>query len=72
MVAIVRYPPVRANAAPPPLFPNLAAAPPCSNVAFMGHKYPSTAIDNWSAAHKLRRHFEERTEARKAAGKPTF
>ncbi len=43
-----------------------------SNVAFMGHKYPSTAIDNWAAAHKFRRHWEDRTEQRKAAGKTTF
>ncbi len=74
MVAVVRCPPARANATRLHSFPNLPPRPlpPFSNVAFMGHKYPSTAIDNWSAAHKLRRHFEDRTEARKAAGKPTF
>jgi hypothetical protein len=38
----------------------------------MGHKYPSAVIDNWSAAHKLRAFWEERTEARKMAGKPVF
>ncbi len=41
-------------------------------MAFQGHKYPSTVIDNWSAAWKVRRHFEEVTEARKAAGKVTY
>lgn len=34
--------------------------------------YPSTVIDNWSAAWKLRRHWEEQTERRKAAGKPVY
>lgn len=34
--------------------------------------YPSTVIDNWSAAWKVRRHWEEQTERRKAAGKTIY
>lgn len=43
-----------------------------TNVAFQGHKYPSTVIDNWAAAWKVRRHYEEQSELRKAAGKTTY
>ncbi len=40
---------------------------------YTGHRrYPSIVIDNWSAAWKVRRHFEETTELRKQAGKAIF
>jgi hypothetical protein len=29
-------------------------------------------IDNWSSAWKVRRHYEEMNEKRRAQGKPTF
>lgn len=43
-----------------------------TNLAFQGHSYPCTVIDNWSAAWKVRAHYEEQTELRRAAGKPTY
>jgi uncharacterized phage protein gp47/JayE len=33
---------------------------------------PSSVIDNWAAAWKVRRHWEEQTERRKAQGKPVY
>jgi hypothetical protein len=44
-----------------------------ANVGFLGaRKYPNIVIDNWSAAWKVRRHWEEQTELRKVAGKPVY
>lgn len=44
-----------------------------TNVGFQGHRlFPGIVIDNWSAAWKVRRHFEDQTELRKAAGKPVY
>jgi hypothetical protein len=44
-----------------------------TNMPYTGHRrYPSIVIDNWSAAWKVRRHFEETTELRKQAGKAIF
>ena len=34
--------------------------------------FPAATIDNWAAAYKVREHFEEQTERRKAAGKPIY
>jgi hypothetical protein len=44
-----------------------------ANVGTSGYRsQPSGAVDNWAAAWKLRRHWEEETEKRKAAGKPVY
>jgi hypothetical protein len=44
-----------------------------TNVGYQGHRrFPNLAIDNWSAAWKVRREFEDRTELRKAQGKPIY
>lgn len=34
--------------------------------------YPNIVIDNWAAAFKVRAHYEEVSERRRAAGKPVF
>lgn len=44
-----------------------------TNLSYTGHRrYPSIVMDNWAAAWKARRHFEDVTEARKAAGKTIY
>jgi hypothetical protein len=44
-----------------------------SNVGYMAARTaPSSVIDNWAAAWKVRRHWEEQTERRKAQGKPVY
>jgi len=48
----------------PPLLP-----PPRAQ----GHRlFPNFVVDNWSAAWKVRRHFEDQTELRKARGLPVY
>jgi hypothetical protein len=44
-----------------------------TNVGFQGHRrYPNIVIENWAAAWKVRRHFEDQTELRKAKGLPVY
>lgn len=44
-----------------------------ANLATPGYRSePSGAMDNWAAAWKLRRYWEEQTEKRKAAGKTVY
>lgn len=42
------------------------------STAAPGPKYPSTVIDNWSAAWKVRRHWEDVTLQRASQGKVTY
>lgn len=37
-----------------------------------GVAHPHPGVDSWEAAWKVRRHWEEVTEKRKALGKPTY
>ncbi len=44
-----------------------------ANVGTSGYRtQPSGVVDNWEAAWKIRRHWEEETEKRKAAGKTIY
>jgi hypothetical protein len=43
-----------------------------TNVGHPHTRAPSLAVDNWSAAWKVRRHWEDMTELRKAAGKTIY
>ena len=44
-----------------------------TNVGFQGHRrFPNIVIENWSAAWKVRRHFEEQTVLRQAQGKVVY
>ena len=44
-----------------------------SNLGHMSMRTaPSATLDNWAAAWKVRRHWEEQTEIRKAAGKVIY
>ena len=44
-----------------------------TNVGFQGPRlFPSFTVENWSGAWKVRRHFEEQTELRKARGLPVY
>ena len=52
---------------------NFGAAWKPANRATQGARSePSGAMDNWAAAWKLRRAYEDATEARKAAGKTVY
>jgi hypothetical protein len=44
-----------------------------ANVGTAGYRtQPTGVVDNWEAAWKIRRHWEEETEKRKAAGKTIY
>lgn len=44
-----------------------------TNLGYLsGRLYPSTQIDSWAAAWKVRHFWEEQTERRKAAGKTVY
>jgi len=44
-----------------------------TNAGFQGHRrFPNMVIENWAAAWKVRRHYEDQTELRKAQGKAVY
>lgn len=45
---------------------------PASYAYSMHRTHPGAVVDNWSAAWKVRRFWEEQTERRKAAGKVIY
>jgi hypothetical protein len=61
----------------PPRLTSTCALPPPENPETnpnaQGHRlFPNFVVENWSAAWKVRRHFEEQTELRKARGLPVY
>ena len=85
LVAIPRilHPPLCPHPTSHPLTPHHHPHSPRSNVeslkrrptnmGYVGARtFPAATIDNWAAAYKVREHFEEQTERRKAAGKPIY